>query len=68
MQAVSPSIPPVIVTLLNYRTTLDVPWAVIQMLITISLDARLLFMAQCKDTLLSKFLTEDSIMRNYIEF
>ena len=68
MQAVSPSIPPVIVTLLNYRTTLDVPWAVIQMLITISLDARLLFTAQCKDSLLSKFLTEDSIMRNYIEF
>ncbi len=67
MQAVSPSMPSVIV-IYSTRMTLDVPWAVIQMLITISLDARLLFTAQCKDSILSKFVTEDSIMRNCIEF
>ncbi len=45
-----------VIELYSTRTTLDVPWAVIhdsQMLITISLDARLLFKVQCKDSLLS---------------
>ena len=56
---------------LSTRTTYYVPWAVIhdsQILITISLYARLLFKAQCQDiSLLSKFVTDRRSNHNYRE-